>query len=57
MLATPAGSAKRAQAQRAWRRSQERINTQLGVPTVMALHALIDQCVSALDEGEHHDQT
>ena len=55
VVATPAGSAKRVEAQRAWRRSQERINTHLGGPTVMALHALIDRCVLALDAGEPHD--
>ncbi len=55
VVATPAGSAKRVEAQRAWRRSHERINTHLGGPTVMALHALIDRCVLALDAGEPHD--
>lgn len=49
VVATAAGQAKRAEAQRLWRRSQERVNQLLGVPTVIELHALLDRCVAALD--------
>jgi DNA-binding MarR family transcriptional regulator len=46
--ATPAGRAKRAQAQRAWKQAQLALNERLGVRRVMALHALIDECMELL---------
>jgi DNA-binding MarR family transcriptional regulator len=42
VTATPAGVAKRALAQRAWKRAQLALNQRLGVDTVASLHALID---------------
>lgn len=45
---TPAGRDKRQEAQRRWRVAQEGINQTLGVPRVLALHALIDECMELL---------
>lgn len=51
--ATPAGRAKRAQAQVAWKQAQLALNTRLGSTRVAALHALIDDCLAAFDgDGE-----
>jgi len=49
LVATPAGSALRAQAQQRWRASQERLNQVLGPGRVAALHALLDECTALLD--------
>jgi DNA-binding MarR family transcriptional regulator len=49
VLATEAGRAKRAEAQRRWRVAQEGINAALGPQRVIALHALIDEAMQALD--------
>ncbi len=49
LVATEAGQALRAQAQRHWRVSQERINAVLGTERVVALHALLDECTALLD--------
>ena len=49
--ATEAGRAKRTEAQRRWRVAQEGINATLGPERVIALHALIDQAMQALDEA------
>lgn len=46
--ATPAGQAKRVEAQRKWRLAQEGINLMLGEQRVMALHALIDESMGLL---------
>jgi DNA-binding MarR family transcriptional regulator len=48
VVATPAGTALREQAQRRWRQSQERINLALGPARVVALHALLDECTALL---------
>jgi DNA-binding MarR family transcriptional regulator len=48
VTATPAGVAKRAQAQRAWKRAQLALNERLGVANVASLHALIDDCLERL---------
>lgn len=45
---TDAGRDKRQEAQRRWRAAQEGINEVLGVPRVLALHALIDECLDLL---------
>ena len=45
---TAAGRAKRAEAQRAWKRAQLALNAQLGSERVAELHALIDDCLAAL---------
>jgi DNA-binding MarR family transcriptional regulator len=46
---TPAGLAKRAEAQRAWKRAQLSFNERLGVDAVARLHALVDECMARLD--------
>lgn len=48
VTATDAGRDKRREAQRRWRVAQEGVNAVLGVPRVMALHALIDECMDLL---------
>ena len=56
---TDAGRDKRQEAQRRWRVAQEAINTTLGVANVLALHALIDDCMARLvpvADGEPHDE-
>ena len=50
--ATAAGRAKRAEGQRAWKQAQLAINQRLGVERVVALHALLDECLGALDASE-----
>ncbi|MEJ7928735.1 MarR family winged helix-turn-helix transcriptional regulator [Ramlibacter sp. AN1015] len=56
---TPAGRDKRQQAQRHWRTAQEALNARLGTQRVVALHALIDECMALLestgDDDEHLD--
>ena len=49
--ATEAGRGKRVEAQRRWRIAQEGINATLGPQRVIALHALIDEAMQALDEA------
>ena len=56
IVATEAGRAKRAEAQKRWRLAQESINTTLGLERVLALHALIDEAMAAL-EGQDLDDT
>ena len=50
--ATDAGREKRAEAQRRWRIAQEGLNAALGPQRVIALHALIDEAMQALDEAQ-----
>jgi len=45
---TDAGRDKRQEAQRRWRTAQEGINELLGVRRVLALHALVDECLDLL---------
>lgn len=45
---TDAGREKRNEAQRKWRTAQENINRLLGIPNVLALHALIDESMKRL---------
>lgn len=52
---TAAGAAKRAEAQRAWKRAQLAFNERLGVERVARLHALVDECTSILDGTDVHD--
>ncbi len=54
--ATDAGRAKRAEAQRAWKQAQLALNARLGNERVLALHALIDDCLEALDVSEMDDE-
>ena len=50
ITATPAGLAKRAEAQLAWRVAQDELNERLGVERVVDLHRLLDACIERLDE-------
>lgn len=50
--ATEAGRAKRAEGQRAWKQAQLALNIKLGEARVVALHALIDDCLMALDAAD-----
>jgi len=54
--ATGAGRAKRTEAQRAWKQAQLALNARLGNERVLALHALIDDCLEALDVSETDDE-
>ncbi|TXC66464.1 winged helix-turn-helix transcriptional regulator [Piscinibacter aquaticus] len=56
VVATEAGRAKRAEAQRAWKHAQLALNARLGNERVAALHALLDECLAALEEGETDDE-
>ena len=47
---TAAGRAKRIEAQREWKRAQTALNTRLGAGSVARLHALIDECLLAMNE-------
>ena len=46
---TKAGRAKRAQAQREWKRVQLALNECLGVANVARLHALLDECLASMN--------
>jgi DNA-binding MarR family transcriptional regulator len=48
VTATEPGREKRREAQRRWRVAQEAINELLGVQRVVALHALVDECMDLL---------
>jgi DNA-binding MarR family transcriptional regulator len=48
---TPAGRAKRTEAQRAWKQAQLALNDRLGAERVVRLHALIDECMALLETG------
>lgn len=47
---TEAGRAKRAEGQRAWKQAQLALNERLGTGRVAALHAMLDDCLSVLDD-------
>lgn len=49
---TEEGRAKRAEAQRLWRRAQDSFNERLGVELVARLHAVIDECAAALEASD-----
>jgi DNA-binding MarR family transcriptional regulator len=49
---TAAGRAARAEAARAWKRAQLALNERLGNERVARLHALLDECLDALDTGD-----
>jgi DNA-binding MarR family transcriptional regulator len=53
VVLTVAGRAKRAEAQRAWKRAQLALNERLGSARVAELHALLDGCLAALTS---HDE-
>lgn len=48
--ATDAGKDKRAEGHRAWKVAQLALNQRLGVERVVALHALLDECIESLDD-------
>ena len=47
--ATDAGRAKRAEAQRAWKRAQLAFNARIGEAAVARLHAAVDECMAQLE--------
>ena len=49
--ATAAGRGKRQEAQRRWRVAQESLNAALGARRVVALHALLDECMELLADA------
>jgi DNA-binding MarR family transcriptional regulator len=49
---TAEGKAKRAEAQKMWRRAQDTFNERLGVDLVARLHAVIDECADALEKSK-----
>jgi DNA-binding MarR family transcriptional regulator len=53
--ATQAGRAKRAEGQRAWKQAQLALNARVGSDRVVALHALIDDCIAALDAADEEE--
>ena len=52
---TAAGRTKRSEAQRLWKRAQLALNGRLGDDRVARLHALLDECLQGLDDGEATD--
>lgn len=46
---TAAGHAKRAEAQRSWKRAQLELNERLGVERVAHLHALLEECLHLME--------
>jgi len=52
---TAAGRAKQAEARRHWRRAQHALQATLGVERVAALHALIDDGLARLGDGDDAD--
>jgi len=52
---TPAGRDKRQEAQRRWRVAQEGMNVMLGARRVVALHAMLDECLDLLAPALEED--
>jgi len=53
---TPEGRAKRAEAQREWKRAQVALNDQLGVARVAELHAVLEDCLARMNHlGDSSD--
>ena len=50
--ATAAGRAKRVEVHCAWKQAQLALNARLGSERVAALHALLDDCIEHLADGE-----
>ena len=50
---TEAGRAKRVEAQRAWKKAQLSFNARLGDARVAQLHALLDECLNLLADGQN----
>lgn len=53
---TDAGREKRQEAQRHWRVAQEGLNVRLGPRRVVALHALLDECMELLSDVPDGDE-
>jgi DNA-binding MarR family transcriptional regulator len=53
---TEAGRAKRTEGQRAWKQAQLALNARLGAERVVALHALLDDCLAVLDGEAEEDE-
>jgi DNA-binding MarR family transcriptional regulator len=53
---TDAGREKRQEAQRRWRVAQEAVNHKLGGKRVVALHALLDECMDMLADIPDGDE-
>jgi DNA-binding MarR family transcriptional regulator len=51
VTATPAGRAKRAEAQREWKHAQLALNRRFGEARVATLHALLDDCLALMNES------
>jgi len=51
VVATDTGRAKRAEAQREWKRAQLAFNARVGDARVLRLHALIEECLARLNEA------
>jgi DNA-binding MarR family transcriptional regulator len=49
---TDAGREKRAEAQREWKRAQLSFNAQMSAERVARLHAVIDECLAAMNETD-----
>jgi DNA-binding MarR family transcriptional regulator len=54
--ASAAGQALRRDAQKAWKRAQLALNVRLGSERVAALHALLDECMALLADGDSSDE-
>jgi DNA-binding MarR family transcriptional regulator len=52
VTATADGRAKRAEAQREWKRAQLALNQRLGTARIAELHALLEDCLAALNASE-----
>jgi DNA-binding MarR family transcriptional regulator len=50
VVATAAGREKRESARREWKRAQLAFNERIGEDRVVRLHALIDECLAAMNE-------
>ena len=50
--ATPAGRAKRVEAQRAWKQAQLALNERLGDARIVRLHELLDTCLTELEAAK-----
>lgn len=53
--ATEAGVAQQALARKAWQRAQQTFNERVGVELVLRLHAVLDDCMTALREATPTD--
>jgi len=48
--ATAAGEAQRQTAQKVWKQAQMALNARLGAERIVALHAVLDDCLHELNE-------